>query len=140
MRLIVDTNILFSFFRENPVRHILINAKPLNLELFTPQYAFQELMNNKKQLFKYARFKSEEEFVAAMTNLQSCIREKPLSFFKEYSAQGKKISPDEKDSPFFALALKIGAGIWTNEPRLKKQKVIKVLSTKDLREYLSKEN
>jgi len=31
MKLVVDTNILISFFRDNPVRFIIINSQFLNL-------------------------------------------------------------------------------------------------------------
>lgn len=41
-----------------------------------------------------------------------------------------------KDSPYFALALAFDkAPIWSREPRLKRQKVVKVLHDKEVEEY-----
>ena len=52
MKLVVDANILFSFFRENPVRLIILNSKYFNLELFSPAYVFGELKSNIPDLIK----------------------------------------------------------------------------------------
>ena len=54
MLLVIDTNVLFSFFRENPVRSIIITSKSFGLGLFTPEYSIDELRNNKSDLFKYS--------------------------------------------------------------------------------------
>ncbi|PIN85274.1 MAG: hypothetical protein COV47_03030 [Candidatus Diapherotrites archaeon CG11_big_fil_rev_8_21_14_0_20_37_9] len=43
----------------------------------------------------------------------------------------KKISPDPKDVPYFALALKLRCPIWTNDKLLKKQKKVKIISTSE---------
>jgi predicted nucleic acid-binding protein len=47
-------------------------------------------------------------------------------------SKAKKISPDIDDIDFFALALKLGCGIWSNEERLKRQSAVKVLTTEEL--------
>ncbi len=137
MRLVVDTNILFSFFRENPVRSIIVNANQLGLELFTPEYAFEELQNNANDLLKYTKLKNENELEKIFTLLDLFVDKKSLSFFSDMKEEGKDISPDEKDAPFFALALKLKAEIWSNEPLLKQQSVIMVHSTPELRKVLT---
>ena len=135
MRLVADTNALFSFFRENPVRFIITNSKVLGLELITPQYAIDELKVNIPDLIKYTKLSSNEiEWI--FKSLEKFIDIKPKDFFEEYKLEGLKVSPDPKDAPFFALALKIKSGIWSNEPRLKKQSVIKVLTTSELKVLL----
>jgi predicted nucleic acid-binding protein len=132
MKLVVDTNILFSFFRENPVRSIIVNASFYGLSLYAPVYAFEELIALKKELQQYTKSK-EDEIELLLTELKKYVVIKPSLFFIEYEEESKKITPDQKDAPFFALALKLNAFIWSNEPRLKRQKRITVLNTQEVR-------
>jgi len=136
MNLVADTNALFSFFRENPVRYIILNAKSLGLEIFTPEYAIEELIDNISDLSKYTKT-SENEVKQIIEELKSFLTIKLIEYFREYKEEGIKLSPDLKDSPFFALALKLEASIWSNEPRLKKQSKISVFSTSELRIFLN---
>ena len=131
MKIVIDTNILFSFFRENPVRDIIINYTLLGMDLFTPSNAIDELYENKEEICKYAKL-NENDVGNLLNEISNFVNVVPLDFYIESSEYAKKISPDIKDSPFFALALKIGGSIWSNEPRLKKQSIIRVYSTKDL--------
>ena len=135
MRLVVDTNVLFSFFRDNPVRFIIINSKDLGLNLSTPEYAIDELIRNKSDLSKYSGLNTKELEVAIKA-VESFIKTKPAAFFRECEAEASKISPDKKDSPFFALALKLNADIWSNEPRLKRQSRIRTLNSNELLKQL----
>lgn len=138
MLLVVDTNVLFSFFRENPVRSIIINSESFGLGLFTPEYSIDELRSNKSDIFKYSGLKTDKELEFMIATLKSFVETKPISFFKEFKAESEQISPDDKDSPFFALALKLDASIWSNEPRLKRQSRVKVFNTAELRRLLEK--
>lgn len=138
MKLVVDTNILVSFFRENPVRYIITNSKSLGIELLTPTYAFKELEKNKSDIIKYSKLKTDKELEFIITLLKSFIEIIPEEPIKEFEKKGKGISPDPKDSPFFALALKLNCPIWSNEPRLKEQSFVRIFSTLDLRKELHK--
>ena len=135
MRLIVDTNVLISFFRENPVRDIIMNSALFGLQLFTPEYAISELKNNKSDLTKYSGLLGKDLEFAIML-LGFFIEIKSDDFFVEFKDNSENLSPDLKDAPFFALALKLECGIWSNEPRLKQQKSVEVLSSPDLRKLL----
>ena len=46
--------------------------------------------------------------------------------------EAEKITPDKKDVLYFALALKLRCGIWSNDKKLKTQNKIKIYSTEDL--------
>ena len=50
----------------------------------------------------------------------------------------KNISPDMKDIPYIALALRLNCSIWSNDSRLKMQNKIPVYSTHELIEILKK--
>ena len=42
------------------------------------------------------------------------------------------ISPDEKDTAYFALALKLKCAIWSNDKKLKEQDKVTVYNTGEL--------
>ena len=131
MDLVVDTNILISFFRENPVRSIIINSDFFNLGLFSPEYAIEELNSNISGLIKYSRLPILD-IKSALEELRHFISIIPSSVFKEFESKAKQLSPHDKDMPFFALALKLDCPIWSNEPAFKKQSSVKVFTTAEL--------
>ena len=53
-----------------------------------------------------------------------------------YREKAEDICPDPKDIVYFALALYLKCGIWSNEKRLKKQNVVKVYATHDIMKIL----
>lgn len=57
MQIVVDTNILISFFRDNPIRYIILSSDFLELSLYTPEYAIEELRKNESDILKYAKIK-----------------------------------------------------------------------------------
>jgi len=65
--------------------------------------------------------------------LKSYPKEDSLAFLEK----AKELSPDPKDAVYFAVALKMGANIWSNDKRLKSQNTIKIVSTNELIEGLS---
>ena len=136
MKLVVNTNILFSFFRENPVREVIADSKSFGLELYTPEYAFSELRDNKPDLMKYSGVKADKDLEFALSALEFFVEVPPLSFFKDFKSEAEDVSPHAKDSPFFALALKLESEIWSNEPRLKRQSRVKVFNTRELMKLL----
>jgi len=84
VKIVVDTNILVSFFRDNPVRSIIINSEFFKLELFSPEQAIEELRKNKPVLFKYSKLEKDEEFESIISSLNSFVEIKPRFFFEEF--------------------------------------------------------
>jgi predicted nucleic acid-binding protein len=134
MRLVVDTNILVSFFRDNPVRFIIINSYALELSLFIPAHAIDELKKNESDLLKYAKI-SSEQFNEILSLLAKFIKIIPKESFNKFEEQAKKLTHD-KDIPFFALALFLNCSIWSNEPGFKEQDKVEILDTRELRKLL----
>lgn len=137
MQIVVDTNILISFFRENPVKFIILNSKLLNLELFTPEFSIDELKKNESDILKYGKINSEQ-FNNTLSNLMKFIIIIPKESFKEFEKEAEELIHD-KDIPFFALALSLNCGIWSNEPAFKEQSKIEISNTSDLRGLLKVE-
>ena len=62
----------------------------------------------------------------------------PDEEFKDFAGKAKQLLGEHlKDIPYFALALYLNCGIWSNEKRFKKQVRIKAVSTSDLISFLS---
>src|SRR3989344_6478887 len=131
MRLVVDTNILVSFFRSNPVNDIISKSRYINLQLFSPEYAIEELKKNETDVLKYSSL-NQKQFNEELVKLSTFIKIIPNKSFKEFEEKTKQISPHDKDAPVFALALKLNCAIWSNELAFKKQSKIEVLSTMDI--------
>ena len=135
MRLVVDTNILVSFFRPNPVNKIISESKSLNLQLFTSTYVIQELKKNKSDILKYSELNSEQ-FNSKLSELLAFIEIVSESSCKEFKLYAEKLIHD-KDIPVFALALKLNCPIWSNEPAFKEQSSVRVLSNRDMIELFT---
>ena len=141
MQLVVDASILVSFFRDNPVRFVIINADTLGLKLSIPEYAIGELKKNESDILKYSKFNSEQ-FNEALSTLTKFVESFPNDSFKEFESKAGKISPhkSDKDTPYFALALKLNCPIWSNEPKFKNQSSVKVFNTRELLKLLGISN
>ena len=135
MRLVVDTNILVSFFRKNPVSEIISESKFSNLQLFATKYSIEELKNNEKDILKYSGFNTKQ-FKEKLLELSKLIKFFSEDLYREFEQEAKQLIHD-KDVPIFALALKLRCPIWSNEPSFKQQSKVPVLSTRDLIELFS---
>lgn len=129
MKLIVDTNILFSFFWEKSVTRKLLMKQ--GLELFAPEYALEEINKYRKDICKKAGI-TEKKFRELRHDLAIAVVFMPIEEYERKLKSAATISPDPKDSDFFALSLHLKHAIWTNDTRLKDQNKIKIVTTKDL--------
>lgn len=133
MMLVLDTNILFSFFRDNPVRRAILKAESYSLELFSSEYAIDELKKKMKKLVKYSRL-SEEEVLFSLKRLEKHVKFIPEVEYKKFELKAKQFSPHDKDLPFFSLALKLNCAIWSNEPGFKEQSGVEIFNTQDIKD------
>lgn len=134
MKLVVDTNILLSFFRKNPVRSVIINPQSLNIELYSPEHCWTELLNIKPSISKYCKLPSEQ-IKLIFEELKEFVEIIPDELSKPFESQAKELIHD-KDIPIFALALKLNCPIWSNEPGFKNQSSVKIFNTRELKEFL----
>lgn len=61
--------------------------------------------------------------------LQDIITVVPEEEYSKFMKEAEKISPDPKDTMYFALALKLKCGLWSNDKKLKEQNKVNVYST-----------
>ncbi len=129
MELIVDANILFAALIRASVTSDLIVKNALTL--YSTEFLFSEF-EKYKELIKNKTKRTEEEFERFMQIIEKRIKLSPNEEVRDFINKAEKISPDPKDVQYFALALKLKCGIWSNDKRLKNQDKVNIYSTEDL--------
>src|SRR3989338_192132 len=129
MLLVVDTNILVSFFNEKSKARDLATSS--FSELLSPNFALYEINAHKQEISEKFSI-SDEQFVFALKLMNTVIQFVRAEEYRRFFSRAKKVSPDIDDIDFFALALKAGAARWANDKKLKKQPAVRVFSTEDL--------
>ena len=130
MELIIDANILMSAL-------ISANGKTCDLifndriKLFAPDFLLDELEKHENEILSKSGL-SESEFKLFLSLISSRIEFFSYLEFKRFISISKKISPDPNDTEYFALALRLSCGIWSNDKKLKEQDQVKIYSTSEL--------
>ena len=137
MKLVVDANVLFSFFKRDSTTRKLITSLEI-FELSTPSFGIEELCKHEGEICKKAKI-SRAEFDEALEDLRLFVDVAPDEKFKDFGADAKKISPHLKDVPFVALVLWFKdkgyeTALWSIESRLKEleKHEVKVYTTGEL--------
>jgi len=135
MDLVIDANVVISALISSEGKTSeLIFSNMLNL--FAPDMLFDELGEHKKEILLKSGL-SADDFVSAFSLLRSRIGVVPVLEFKQYLLQAKIVCPDEGDIEYFAVAIRLGCPIWSEDKALKKQDVVKVLNTSELLKLVS---
>ncbi len=135
MDLVVDANIVFGAMISvsNETRDMLFSEK---IRLFAPELLIEECRRHSEEIRERAGF-TEYEFELFISIVSSRINFIPVSEFESLISEAEKVCPDPKDIEYFAVALKFGCPIWSNDLDLKKQKFVKVLQTAELAKIIS---
>ena len=129
MKLVADTNILFSFFWENSLtRKLLISS---NLELLSPEKAIVEINKYKREIKQKTNL-TEKKFNGFFKELKSIIRIIKKEEYSYFLQEARQISPDIGDSEFLALCIKYSCALWSNDSALKNQNKIRVFNTDEI--------
>lgn len=136
MKIVIDSNILFSaLIKDSTTRRIILEYEDTFL---FPSIIFEELEKYKYVLLnKSGMSKKEfEELFYLIMNKVLIISEESLNKYKEEAFNIIK-DIDVNDVLFVACTLAYSNAIlWSNDKRLKNQKIIKVLNTKELIDIL----
>ncbi len=127
--LIIDANILFSALIKNSVTAKLIFEE--EFLLYTPEFIIEEFLKY-QEMITMKTSRSKEEFIQIMHMLKDIIIIIPQEEYASFTQEAKNISPDSNDILYFALALKLNSGIWSNDKRLKMQNKVNIYSTEEL--------
>lgn len=130
MELVVDANIFIAAVISQSGRTAELFFSD-DLILSAPDFLTTELWKYKEEILKKTGF-SESEFKSIIVALSSKIRLYSAKEFLPFLDHAKTISPDMGDVPYFAVALKLGCALWSNDKRLKSQNEVRVFSTTEL--------
>ena len=132
LELILDANVLFSALLANSTtRKLLFNPQ---LKLYAPEYLISELeehLGSDSELIEKLN-QTEEETGIVVHELLHNVETIPSGEYRYSIEKAMKISPDEYDAPYLALALHLKLPVWSNDKRLKDQKIVRIYNTKEI--------
>jgi predicted nucleic acid-binding protein len=131
MELVVDANVIFSaLIKSSHTRHILLTS---GWTFHVPEFLFQEVERHSTELAeKTGLGEVETREILNTLIIVGKINITPVSDFKSFLEKANDVSPDPDDSPYFALALFKKCALWSNDKKLKEQKIIRVYATEEL--------
>lgn len=128
-KLVVDANVIIaSLLKDSFARKSLLKQK--RYELITPEFVNEEIIKYLPELAIKAKL-SEKNLKSFMKEffVAAGIIAVPVEAYFEKIGEALEISPDKKDAPYFALALKMNCGIYTYDKELRKQAEVKIVSS-----------
>ncbi|MEK6927377.1 MAG: PIN domain-containing protein [Nanoarchaeota archaeon] len=129
MNLVIDANILFSaLIKTGNTAKLLLN--PL-YRFYAPEFIFTEFAKYEKYILEKTH-KTKEEFYDILKIFKEIINTISIIEILPFMDNGNAISPDEKDSAYFALAVMLNCPIWSNDKKLKEQNIVKIYSIEEL--------
>ncbi len=129
MELIIDANILFAALIKNNITSELLFKE--ELELYAPEFIFSEFKKYKNEIKKKTN-RTDLEFERLIDVFQRRTELIPYEEIKPFIKEAKQICPDIGDIQYIALALKLHCAIWSNDKKLKNQKIVKIYSTSEI--------
>lgn len=128
MDLVIDSNILFAaLLKESITSDILFKHT-----LYAPEFIIEEFKKYKEYL-KGKTMRAEKDFIGLFDLFERNVILIPKEEIEPFIEKAEKISPDQKDVPYLALAMKLSCGLWSNDRALKeKQNTIQVYSTEEI--------
>ena len=129
MDLVIDANILFAaLIKDSFTAELLLDE---GIGLFAPEYLLEEFYEHREEILEKTK-RIRQGFDSMFRDIKSLITVVPERELEEFMDRAREISPDPDDAPYFALALKLGCAVWSNEKALQQQKIIKIYTTEEL--------
>ena len=133
MKLVIDTNYLFSFFWRSAFASKLLLA---DHDLYSHEFALRELEKHKEEIMTKTKLTSED-FREFKLLLQKVIEFVQFSEYSNYIPEAFQLLPEhQKDIDFLALAISLNAAILSKDKKLKEQSKIKVFNEKEFYQLL----
>lgn len=129
MKLVLDTNIFFSFMNPNSVSSYLLFS--LKANFLAPEFIRVELEKHKDECLLKSKL-TGQEFEIRQTEVEGKIKFFKSKVYEDSIKNALTALSDPDDADFLALALSINALIWSNDPHLKAQSLVKVFTTEKL--------
>ena len=125
MKLVLDTNKLYSFFwKGSLIKKLLLSEH----DLYSPEFALEELDNHKKEILEKTGL-TLNEFEEFKTKLKKVVVFVPFSEYSSKIPKAFNLLPEHpKDIDFLALALELNAGIISEDKKLNKQSKVAIFN------------
>ncbi len=126
-RYVADTNVIVAWLlKPDGLSGKIITS--LELELYTPYKAVEELWKNRSE---WSKKNPRIELSRFIDELQDYVDVRPVDFNSSYALEAKKVMGgiDSEDSEFVALAIMLDTPIWSYDPHFAKQNRVKVVTT-----------
>jgi len=132
MKIVLDSNILFSaLIKDSKTRRIILEYDGLFL---FPQYIFEEMEEHMDELLQKSKL-PKQDFNALLSILLKKVAIVPNEVLLPHKKKAMDIvkNIDKDDALFIACALAYSESvIWSNDKKLKTQKVVGVLNTEEI--------
>ncbi len=120
-RIVVDTNIIFSALvsgEESTFAELLLRS---DNEFFACETTLVEIFKHKERIIKFAKISDDDlaRFYHSLLKRNNLHKETLISLEHRKTAYDLCHNVDETDTPHVALALEMGAVLWTGDKRLK---------------------
>lgn len=132
MRFVIDTNIAVSLLKKDSFTRDL--AKRHALELFSHPFILNEFDEHSEEFCSIIgisedKFERIKEILSKLVNLEKKVSPQQLN-------RARSLISDPDDAPYLALAVKLVADVWSNDPHFKEQSVVRVFTTEELNDFL----
>ncbi|MDZ7688780.1 MAG: PIN domain-containing protein [Halobacteriales archaeon] len=135
MKFVVDANVIFSAaIRDSKTAELLLRD---DFALYAPESLFEEF-EKYREILTEKTHRTDEEFERFVEVLRSRIETVPREAFADEMTEARKVSPDEKDAPYIALALSLDADLWTDDAELGEQDSVDVYTTTEVVEKFTR--
>ena len=129
MEFVLDANILVSaLIKDGFTRNFLTRKEH---DFYAPTWILEEIIEHLDEISQKAGV-GKKELKEILEILLVGILVVEAHELREFCKEAKRISPDKDDWQYFAVALKLGISIWSNDSALKKQGRVRVFSTKEI--------
>lgn len=135
MKLILDTNILFSGMNNSSIAWRLLSWE--EIEFFAPDFILKEILEHKEECQEKFNL-TEYDFKVKMEWISQNIKLYPLESFKAEIEEALALVKDLDDAPFLALALHLKIPVWSNDNHFKQQEKVIVYNTAELIDLMLK--
>jgi predicted nucleic acid-binding protein len=136
MQLVIDANILFAALIKNSTTARLIVSPKLSL--FAPRFLLDEFSLHKTEILGKLH-RDLADFNKVLKIFKSRIKFIDEKALQSEMASATDISPDPKDTIYFALALKKKISIWSNDKALRSQEQVKIYTTGEIVQLINED-
>lgn len=132
MQLVVDANILLAAFLKKAItREFLLDSR---LNLSAPEHLLLETLRHLQTNTSIRKRVglSAEEIAVLFLLLTQRIQVFPEISYQPFIKKALALAAHPEDAPYFALALMLKTGVWSNDKGMKDQTAVTVYSTQEL--------